>query len=597
MIYEGFRAEPHISIFNDTHSVSAAVQHFWENFPKALESNQRHIIIRLFPNQFADIFELQGGERKTHKLFLDFHGNGLEWINVPLVPRTKLKWYADSNAIPYLSPENDNQDDKLNSLIQSAIKGQNHFFDRREIIDEYGWRNFGEFYADHEAVGHKGPIPLISHYNNQYDCIHATLCQYLCTADIKWYVLANQLCEHVKDIDIYHTDQDRSEYNGGLFWHTEHHLDAHTATHRCYSKRHLELRDAKLYGGGPALSHIYTSGLLLHYYLTGSPSSYDALEILFKFGEKNLASEKTICNHLIRHTKDIVFFFKDLLIRKKLVDTNKIYSLNGPGRASGNLLNTFIDAFRATGSKKYLWKSDILIRSCVHPLDDIKKRDLLDTENRWMYTIFLHSLSKFLDVKAEYNEIDSIYLYARQCLVNYAKWMTDNEYPYLSQPEKLEYPNETWAAQELRKANLFILAENYTYGSLQNTLYQKANHFHKEAISYLLQFKDSSQLTRPLILAMIYGRLFTFNKIHIEKPSIHCPPDDLYCGNMSSTGFIFTKFCKIKDNLLLTHLLLKSSSYQTELEWITSRLKSKFTALKRRFEITPKPGHIGLTNS
>ena len=42
---------------------------------------------------------------------------------------------------------------------------------RREIIDEYGWRNFGEIYADHEAVYHQGRGPFVSHYNNQYDLI------------------------------------------------------------------------------------------------------------------------------------------------------------------------------------------------------------------------------------------------------------------------------------------------------------------------------------------------------------------------------------------------------------------------------------------
>ena len=34
------------------------------------------------------------------------------------------------------------------------------FFARREVIDEYGWRNFGEVYADHEAAYYPGPPPV-----------------------------------------------------------------------------------------------------------------------------------------------------------------------------------------------------------------------------------------------------------------------------------------------------------------------------------------------------------------------------------------------------------------------------------------------------
>jgi hypothetical protein len=38
------------------------------------------------------------------------------------------------------------------ALINTAIKGDDSFEHRRERVDEFGWRNFGELYADHEAV-------------------------------------------------------------------------------------------------------------------------------------------------------------------------------------------------------------------------------------------------------------------------------------------------------------------------------------------------------------------------------------------------------------------------------------------------------------
>ena len=130
-----------------------------------------------------------------------------------------------------------------NSLKRQSRASQS-FIARREIIDEYGWRHFGDIYADHEAVGHTGEKPLVAHYNNQYDVIHGAMIQFWRSGDQRWFELAADLARHVIDIDIYHTEEDRLAYNGGLFWHTDHYLDAGTATHRAYSKQSLNVRSA-----------------------------------------------------------------------------------------------------------------------------------------------------------------------------------------------------------------------------------------------------------------------------------------------------------------------------------------------------------------
>ena len=55
------------------------------------------------------------------------------------------------------------------------------------------------------------------------------------------------------DIDIYHTDEDKAAYNGGLFWHT---LPLRRRRHRrrtaSYPRRH------GVHGGGPSTEHNYT---------------------------------------------------------------------------------------------------------------------------------------------------------------------------------------------------------------------------------------------------------------------------------------------------------------------------------------------------
>ncbi len=85
------------------------------------------------------------------------------------------------------------------------------------------------------------------------------------------------MAAHVADIDVYHTDQDKSAYNHGLFWHTAHYVDADIATHRTYpsqarvsSGEHNYESKTKIIGGGPACGHLYATGLALTYFLTGN---------------------------------------------------------------------------------------------------------------------------------------------------------------------------------------------------------------------------------------------------------------------------------------------------------------------------------------
>lgn len=516
LIEEGFRANPIIRVGRAENAIAATVQYFWQNFPKALEAEQDALHIRLFPHQFDDTFELQGGEQKTHTIFFDFRDEtiekmGLAWTHHPLIPRTKPEWYAKSKALSYFAAENKEMKPEYRELIHSAIEGPDSFENRRERIDEYGWRNFGELYGDHEAIGHQGTEPLVSHYNNQYDGIFGFLNQYLRSGDARWFILGDQLCRHVTDTDLYHTDADRIEYNRGLFWHTDHYIDAGTATHRCFSEKHLPHRNKAFYGGGPSLSHVYSSGLLLHHYMTGSMSSYEAVLELASFVENNIKAETHLLRKIVSAARKSIAFVKEKISGANLVQINKVYGLDGPGRASGNTLAVLLDAYQLTNKVDYLQKAEAVIRACVHPEDDIAKKELLDVENRWMYVVFFQSIGKYIDIKTMLEAFDEMREYAVTCLNRYASWMLDNEYVYLSKPEKLEYPNETWAAQEVRKCNVFLYAAKYTEAPQNRIFYEKADHFYEEGVEYLCRF-ETKTLTRPMILMLLNGMMYDYFK-------------------------------------------------------------------------------------
>ncbi len=237
----GLRATPVVALDAAGTTLAVAMEHFWQNFPKAVEADGGTLRLRLFPGRFGDLHEIQGGEQKTHSFTVSFANDGitvtpLEWVRSPLFVRCTPEWYCASGVVPFLVPAASDPHQELVAYQRGAIEGPNRFEAKREVIDEYGWRNFGDIYADHEAVSHKGDTPLISHYNNQYDGAAGMAWQFFRTGDHRWWRAFLELTSHVRDIDIYHTTEDKAAYNGGMFWHTYHYLDAGKCSHRSYPK-------------------------------------------------------------------------------------------------------------------------------------------------------------------------------------------------------------------------------------------------------------------------------------------------------------------------------------------------------------------------
>ncbi len=509
----GRRASPVVKLSGDSGSVSAAVEGFWQNFPKGIGVHGNVVRVSLFPPEFNDTHELQGGEQKTHTLWLNFERDEqpeahLEWVHNKLTAGTTPEWYAHSQAIPYLHPrERDRQESAplamAEALVESAVHGTHSFFDRREVIDEYGWRNFGDLYADHEAVRHKEDVPLVAHYNNQYDVIYGAIVQYLRTGDRQWYRLMDDLAKHVIDIDIYHTKQDRVEFNGGMFWHTEHYTDASTATHRAYSKSTLSSRSRHLCGGGPSCGHVYTTGLMYYHFLTGDSQAREAvLGLADWIIALDDGSHRTL-GWLDRRPTGLISLTVDL-------------DYHGPGRGPGNSTNALLDAYTLTQDRRYLHKAEQLIRRCVHPQDDIEKHTLHDVEHRWSYTVFLQALCKFLDVKVEEEQLDYMYEYARESLLHYARWMLEHEVPYKSVLDRVEIPTETWPAQDIRKCNVLALAALYASEPLRTKCFEKAGAFFEACIRDLLSFSTCS-LTRPIVILMTNAYVWPYMLAHRDQ--------------------------------------------------------------------------------
>jgi hypothetical protein len=496
VIGQGPRATPCLRVSTDAGWIAATTRDFWQNFPKALRLEKGALSIGLFPSECPAGFELQGGEQKRHVVFFDFGPHDREPViplmQEPLAISLDPRWIEKCGAVASLAAAERDGDPGYSDYVDSIIDGPNSFVRKREVVDEYGWRNFGDLYADHEAVRHAGPKPMVSHYNNQYDFIYGAAVQFLRTGDSRWQRLMEDTARHTIDIDIYHTAEDRSAYNGGLFWHTDHYKDAATSSHRSYSRRN----GGRGYGGGPSNENNYTSGLLHYYYLSGDP---EAAEAVLELANWVIAMDDGSNNLLGLISSDPTG------LASKTVSTD----YHGPGRGAGNSINAALDAHELCNDRKFMLKAEELIQRCIHPSDDIAALGLDQPEHRWSYLVFLQALGKYLAVKLELGENDYCYHYARASLLRYAGWVLDNEVPYKDVLHKVEIPTETWPAQDIRKCHVLYLAARHADPTTRTALKRRAAFFFERCIRDLLSF-DTAYLTRPQVLLCVYGHVHFF---------------------------------------------------------------------------------------
>ena len=558
-VQTGERATPVFWSGSNNKGLAVVLPDFWQEFPKAIEADQGGLHISLFPARFPDLHELQGGEQKTTTIYLDFATtpSGLEWARAPLTVVASHEVFQGSTVIADL-PSSASQDKGLCAPEPELLAA------KREVTDEFGWRNFGEIPADHEAFYHQGTETFISHYNNQYDLCGSMYRRFFATANPLWGELARDLARHLLDIDIYHTEEDREEYNNGLFWHTNHYVSAGLSTHRSFSREHLQDPDAHACGGGPGAEHCYTTGLLLHYFMTGNSDYRDAVIKLAQWCVRSLTGSQTLLATIRKAGR----YVKQL--NQSSDGPRPIFPRYPLTRGTGNAITACLDAFEAGGGIWFQEQSESLIRGSLHPGDDIAARNLLHPEDAWSYTVLLVAVAKYLTAKRDLDQLDDQFCYARNCLLAYAEWMLQHEYPYLEKPELIEYPNETWPAQDLRKSVILFHASCHAAADKQQAFLEKARFFFRAAQNELMRHPTRS-FTRPI--ALILQNDWVASRLDQQIPACPVAPfPAAVSGNPTPVLNLQQVTGRIATELWQS---LQRFSLQSEINWLQLRLKNR----------------------
>lgn len=432
------RSNPTVKISRATHCEFLTQTHFWETFPSALRIQNDTVCFSMIDAALGVYNELQPGEKWTQKQSLTTHAPVLKPVTITLLP----EYVAQTGVLDRFAPALVSS--RWQKLLAKGLDPTQGFFAKREQADIFGIRHFGEVYADHETAGYQGDDIFISFYNNQYDPLQGFLTQWLTTGKAEYFALADELATHINHIDIYHTCLDKPEYCGGLFWHTDHYLPASTASHRTYSKHHkANAYEDHAGGGGPGGQHCYTQGLTLHYLLTGCQKSKDSVFSLYEWVTHFYEGDGTLLGWMLAWRNSQQLGFKNIRTEQYPLD-----------RGTANYVNAVLDMFILTQKESYLRHAFYIISHTLGPEDNLVQRDLDDVERRWFYTVMLQALGRCHRLLEREGLAPDYQAFLIQTLMHYGDWMLHNEQPYLNRPEILEYPNQTWSGQDIRKIDI-----------------------------------------------------------------------------------------------------------------------------------------------
>jgi hypothetical protein len=93
--------------------------------------------------------------------------------------------------------------------------------------------------------------------------------------------------------------------------------------------------------------------------------------------------------------------------------------------------------------------------------------------------------------------------------------MRQHEYPYLEKPEILEFPTETWSAQDIRKSDVLAWAALCEQGAERQAFLVASKRFLDDVLTRLPGLPTCGY-TRPLVLMLTRGYCYAWAAAHPE---------------------------------------------------------------------------------
>ena len=103
-------------------------------------------------------------------------------------------------------------------------------------------------------------------------------------------------------------------------------------------------------------------------------------------------------------------------------------------------------------------------------------------------------------------------------------WMAEHEHPYLEKPEKLEFPTETWPAQDIRKSDVFTYAMLHASPADRARFTERGRFFHRYSVETLAA-RPTKALARPVVVLATSGFMQAWADGHADaaEPAVTVP--------------------------------------------------------------------------
>lgn len=259
---EGKHAAGWIAVEGANGAVQALVWRFWPQFPKSLVVARESLYIGLFaPSEAAPLYRPRYGEAKRHDLWLSFSDRLPDVDTLQAAAALGEEppylfdgpWFCHSGGVGLLDPAWFERHPQLAAYVRRSY-GE---VTPASVTGAWGIRDFGDmvYKLNGEKVN-----PQTQWLNGYWAMVQGALNWGLAGSDPRWLQRSHEIARHIADVDSVHLRPDSPD------WAEWHGLTCTLATpdHCVHSP------------GAKWPAFQMGESLILHYWMTGDPDSFEA---------------------------------------------------------------------------------------------------------------------------------------------------------------------------------------------------------------------------------------------------------------------------------------------------------------------------------
>ena len=296
---KGAKAPGWVELASSSGTLGIALQEMWQQWPKSIETRANGVALGLFPAFTKgdydhmepwykylylikeNCYRLRAGQARGWEVWLNLKGNGQDLAkhaDAPLIviadPAEAVATGVWGEIVPAGTPGAEPYD----AWAETQYKG---YMRSIEIQRDYGAMNWGDWFGER----------IVNWGNHEYDTTYELLVMYARTGDPKYFYTANAAAHHSAQVDTVHSltqelDDWFEQFRPKGYVSRPGMVQEHSVGHvgSFYSYKTIEdlfiskrVEDA---GANPHpylclgpfdLGHVFTRGMVQHYFLTGDP--------------------------------------------------------------------------------------------------------------------------------------------------------------------------------------------------------------------------------------------------------------------------------------------------------------------------------------